>query len=63
MSLLFGGFGHLIVHFSKFVALDGHLLEGLNEILAMTDGACPVLVGGQARVRLYAAIIASCSCA
>lgn len=37
---------------SKFVALDGHVLERLNEVLAMTDGAGPILFGGQARIRL-----------
>ena len=37
---------------SKFVALYGHVLERLHEVLAMADGASLILVGGQARIRL-----------
>jgi hypothetical protein len=47
--LLLHVFGHLFMQLSKFAALDGHVLERLNEVLTMTDGAGPILAGGQAR--------------
>src|ERR1039458_3029587 len=51
-SLLFRIFSHLLMQLSKFVALDGNVLKRLNEVLAMTDGAGPILIGRQARIRL-----------
>ena len=43
---------HLFVQLSKFLAIGGQGLERRREILAMADGACPILIGGKARIGL-----------
>lgn len=41
--LSFGIFGHLFVQLNELMSFGGHLHERRNEVLAVINGACPIL--------------------